>query len=189
MRSFDPVLVGELECAAWVAYYHRRWGRFLHLMIHLVRAGFGLSWPRAALGAALVLRALQLWAPHPDNDPDGARRAMARFFALVARAHGEAVDPAEAGRLEVEWWRLHRDLQRTPDSDGLEPLVDAVAAVYARAYRLSEGAVRPAAADRVEAMRLCGRWVATGQHPGSPHLADVREALVHSYRILRAMVG
>ena len=27
LRSFDPVLVGRLECALWMAYYRRRWPR------------------------------------------------------------------------------------------------------------------------------------------------------------------
>jgi hypothetical protein len=62
------------------------------------RASFGLSWPATLWGAWLVLRANQLWAPFPDNDPDGARRTMQRFYGLVARRHEEAFDAAEAAR-------------------------------------------------------------------------------------------
>ena len=58
-----------------------------------------------------MLRANQLWAPFPDNDPDGARAAMQRFYALVNRQHGETFDPVTASRLEVEWWRVHREHQ------------------------------------------------------------------------------
>ncbi len=49
-----------------------------------------------------------LRAPYPGNDPDGARRNMRRFYSIVARTHGEALDPGTAARLEVEWWRVHR---------------------------------------------------------------------------------
>src|SRR5690349_16568390 len=104
MRSFDPRRIGGLECAAWVAYYRRQWGRFLVAAVGMVRAGFRMSWPRTVYGAWLVLRANMRWAPVPDNDPDGARRDMHRFYVLVAGSHGESFDATEAARLEVEWW-------------------------------------------------------------------------------------
>jgi hypothetical protein len=111
MRSFDAHRVGELECEAWVTYYRREWGRFLRAAFGLTRESFGLSWPDTLRGGWWVLRANQLWAPVPDNDPDGARRYMERFYRLVAAAEGEDFDPAEAARREVEWWRAHRELQ------------------------------------------------------------------------------
>src|SRR4029077_12587554 len=104
MRAFDPRRVGRLECDAWVSYYRRRWPAFLRAAIGLTGHTFGLG-PRHTLhGAWLVLRANQLWAPHPDNDPEGARRCMRRFYALVAARHGESFDVGEAARLEGEWW-------------------------------------------------------------------------------------
>ena len=39
-----------------------------------------------------------LRAAVPDNDPDGARRTMRRFYALVARTHGETFDIDQAAR-------------------------------------------------------------------------------------------
>jgi hypothetical protein len=42
-----------------------------------------MNWYRTLQGAWLLLRASQLWAPVPDNDPDGARACMRRFYALV----------------------------------------------------------------------------------------------------------
>ena len=88
MRSFDPLRVGRLECDAWVAYYRRRWPRFLAAAIALTRQTFGLGWPQTIWGAWLVLRANQLWAPQAGNDPDGARDCMRRFYTLVAVRHG-----------------------------------------------------------------------------------------------------
>ena len=110
-RSFDPNAVGGRECQAWVAYYRREWGKLLVASVGLVQAGFGMRWWPTLKGAWLVLRANQLWAPHPDNDPDGARRCMERFYRLVAAEAGESLDTVEAARLEVEWWRLHRERQ------------------------------------------------------------------------------
>jgi hypothetical protein len=108
LRSFDPVEVGRLEAAAWAAYYQRQWLRVLVLSVALTHRAFGMDWPRTVHGAWLVLRANQLWAPYPANDPAGARRCMRRFYALLRLAHGGPADPARAAVLEVDWWAAHR---------------------------------------------------------------------------------
>ncbi len=74
-RSFDPNRVGGRECRAWAAYYRKEWVTLLVVSVGLVHAGFRMSWPRTLRGAWLVLRANQLWAPYPDNDPDGPAAA------------------------------------------------------------------------------------------------------------------
>src|SRR2546430_8846087 len=107
MRDFDPVKLGEAEADAWVGYYRRQWTTVLLASVTMVRVGFGMSWPNTLRGAWWVLRANQLWAPFPDNDPDGARALMRRFYALVARTSHERFDVDEAGRLEGDWWRGH----------------------------------------------------------------------------------
>ena len=63
-----------------MTYYRREWVPFLRAAVRLTRYTFGLPWPQTLQGAWLVLRANQLWAPFPDNDPDGAR---ARDAALL----------------------------------------------------------------------------------------------------------
>ena len=163
LRSFDPRLVGGLECSAWVTYYRREWLKFLIAAIRLTRHTFGLPWPQTLLGAWLVLRANQLWAPFPDNDPDGARRAMERFYRLVKERHGEAFNPSEAARLEVEWWRVHREHQHSDEGDGEGPLIDALAALYAYVYGVPAESVRLAAEQRALAMRYSDRWVDEGR--------------------------
>ena len=188
MRNFDPLRVGRLETAAWVAYYRRQWGRFLAAALGLTRQAFGLSWPATIRGAWLVLRANQLWAPSTDNDPDGARRCMQRFYRLVADRHGETFDVTEAAGLEVEWWRIHRQLQ--PDRGEAEerPLVDALAALYAHLYGVAATEVELAARERALAMRHSDRWVADGCDPQSPLIGEERAALVRSYAALLAVV-
>jgi uncharacterized membrane protein YgcG len=183
-RAFDPARVADLEFRAWVGYYRRDWAGVLRASVGLVRAGFGMSWPRTLQGAWLVLRANQLWAP-ADNDPDGARRCMQRFYGLVRSAYGLPADIAEAARLEVEWWRVHRECQHGGPAG---QLVDAVARLYAFLYQAPHSAVRPAAAYRAHAMDLSDRWVAGGCLPDSPLLALEHAALVRSYAALLAAV-
>jgi hypothetical protein len=162
--------------------------KFLRSAVGLTRHTFGLPWLATLYGAWLVLRANQLWAPFPDNDPDGARRAMERFYRLVALRHGEAYDPVRAAWLEVEWWRVHREHQHDdPDGDDTR-LVDALAALYAYVYGVAPADVRIAAEQRALAMRYSDRWVNDGRDPGSPLIDEERAALVRSYAGLLAAV-
>ena len=186
LRGFDPLRVGSLESAVWVAYYRGEWARLLVLSVLLVRHAFGMDWLRTVHGAWLVLRANQLWAP-AANDPAGARRCMRRFYALLRLAHGEPSDPAGAARLEVAWWAVHREHRRGADGDNA-PLVDALSRLYAFVYKTREAAVRPAAEQRAHAMDISDQWVAEGCVPDSPLLAAERAALVRSYAALREAV-
>jgi Family of unknown function (DUF5995) len=187
LQSFDPVGVGRLECAVWIAYYQRKWPRFLVLSLRLVHRAFRMDWTRTVYGAWLVLRANQLWAP-AANDVDGARRCMRRFYALLKLAHGQPADPARAARLEVDWWAAHRAHQNQPGPDGATPLITALARLYAYLYGLDEEAVRPAAEQRAIAMDASDEWVAQGCRDSSPLLAAERAALVRSYAALLAAV-
>ena len=186
MRSFDPRAVGALECRAWETYYRRRWGAFLVASVGLVRAAFRMSWPRTLAGAWLVLRANQVWAPFPDNDPDAARALMKRFYQLLRKSEGLRLDPVRAAELEVEWWRAHRENQHGADAG--EELVTALTDLYAYTYEMEPETVRPAAALRAEAMDVSDRWVAAGCDPEDPLLATERALLVRSYAFLLAAV-
>src|SRR5690242_2558755 len=188
MRDFDPVRLGGLETDAWVTYYQRQWGAFLRAAVGMVRVGFAMPWPRTILAAWLVLRANQRWAPVPDNDPDGARADMTRFYRLVKATHDEPFDPAEAARLEVEWWRVHRYLQREAVGAEITPLVEALAVHAAYVYGVPVDAVRPAARHRAAAMVTSDRWVAAGCDPASPDLSAERAELVSAYTALLAAI-
>jgi hypothetical protein len=186
-RAFDPRRLGRLETDAWVGYYRHEWPKVLRASIGLTRHMFGLAWPSTLRGAWLVLRANRQWAPYPDNDPEGARATMQRFYTLVRRHHHERFDPARAAELEVEWWRVHRSNQH--DSGGQEAqLVDALAALYAYVYGVEPGDVRVAAEQRALAMRYSDEWVRGGCDPGSGLIDEERAALVRSYAALLAAV-
>jgi hypothetical protein len=187
-RGFDPREVGALEAAAWIAYYRREWVAFLRAAVSLTPNTFGLPWPQTIYGAWLVLRANQLWAPYPDNDPDGARRAMERFYRLVAERHAEPFDTVRAADLEVEWWRVHRYHQREDAGGDEQPLIAALGALYAYVYGVREVDVQVAAEQRALAMRYSDQWVEDGCHLDSPLIEQERAALVRSYAGLLAAV-
>lgn len=186
-RSFDPRRIGTLECDAWVTYYRHEWIPFLRAAVGLTRHTFGLPWPSTIWGAWLVLRANQLWAPFPDNDPDGARRVMARFYRLVADHYNEELDTTRAAELEVEWWRVHRQHQYGLEQDE-QALADALAALYSFVYDVADDDVRLAAQERARAMDYSDRWVREGCDVDSPLIPEERAALVRSYAALLAAV-
>jgi len=188
-RAFDPRKVGGLETTAWVTYYRREWVPFLRAAVSLTRHTFGLPWPSTIHGAWLVLRANQLWAPYPDNDPAGARRAMERFYRLVAERHRDTFDPRRASELEVEWWRVHREHQHDGSGVGDEgPLIAALSALYSYVYGVPETEVAVAAEQRALAMRYSDQWVREGCDLASPLVEEERAALVRSYAGLLAAV-
>lgn len=151
-RAFDPRRIGTLECRAWVAYYRRDWVALLRASLALTGQMFGLPWWSNLKGAWLVMSANRAWAPYPDNDPAAARRAMARFYEMVARHNGERLDSQRAAELEVEWWRVHRSHQYGELQDNVV-LVDALAALYAFVYSTDALSVRIAAEKRAALVR------------------------------------
>ena len=170
LRSFDPIRLADLEYRAWVGYYLRNWPQVLRASIGLVRLGFGMDWFRTLHGAWLVLRANQLWAPYPDNNPKRARACMRRFYALVRLTYGEPSNPAKAAELEVDWWRVHREIQHEPGATPDE-LVESLVRLYCYLYREPEEAVRPAAVHRATGdgpVRPVGRGRLPARQPPAP---------------------
>ncbi len=187
LRSFDPVRLADLEYRAWMGYYLRKWPQVLRASIGLVRVGFGMDWYRTLHAAWLMLRAIQLWAPLIDNHPKRARACKRRSYALIRHTNGEPDNPAKAAELEVEWWRVHREIQHEPGSTPDE-LVDALTRLYTYLFDEPEEAVRPAAVHRADAMGLSDQWVEQGCQPDSPLLPLEHAALVRAYSALLAAV-
>ena len=188
LRCLDPQRVAQLETALWVAYYRREWLRFLRAAAFVMRHVFGLTWLATVRGSWFLMRATQLWAPCPDNDPVAARYAMERFYRLLKQHSDEPFDPAEAARLEVEWWHVHRAHQYSAVRSDGQALVDALSALYAHAFGVPDTAVRVAAQERALAMRYCDQWVRAGCNLESSLIAHKRAALVRCYASLSAAV-
>ena len=186
--SLDPQRVAQLESVLWVSYYRREWVRFLRTALVVMRDVFGLPWVSTARGSWFLLRATRRWSPSPDNDPPAARLAMERFYRLLKEHTDDQFDPAEAARLEVEWWAIHRVHQQTNASRDARALVDALAALYAYAFGVPDTAIRQAAEQRALAMRYCDQWVRAGCDPESSLIVQKRAALVRSYASLVAAV-
>ncbi len=187
LRSFDPARLADLEYRAWLGYYLRDWPQVLMSSVGLIRMGFGMDWYRTLHGSWLVLRAIQLWAPFPDNHPDRALTCMRRFYALVRLTYGEPANPARAAELEVDWWRVHREAQHAQGSTA-DDLVESLTRLYCYLYGEPEAELRPVAVHRARAMDLSDQWVKEGCLPDSPLLPLEHAALVRTYAALLSAV-
>jgi hypothetical protein len=173
----------------WVGYYLRRWTHVLAAGVKLLRLAFGTDLLRILQAARLLLHALQLWAPIPDNDPDGAQTCMRELYALVRLRFGEPADPARAAALEIDWWRAHRERQYSADPAGKDDeLLESVIGLYCYLFGVTKAAVRPAAMHRVQAMDLSDQWVREGCLPDSLLLSYERAALIRAYAALLAAI-
>jgi hypothetical protein len=132
--AFDPVAVGRSECDAWAAYYRHDWPRFLAGALDMVRHGFSLGAFGNVKAAWHVMRANQVWAPYPDNDPEAARQHMTRFYRMADRAGRLSIDPRIAAQLEVAWWHTHRAHSHAQATD--EDLLAALVRLYCYVTRL-----------------------------------------------------
>jgi hypothetical protein len=186
-RDFDAPALAKAEFDGWVGYYRREWRKVLAASVRMVRIGFGMSWTKTMRGAWFVLRANQLWAPYPNNDPVGARAYMRRFYVLVVQDGGLSFDPGKAAKLEVEWWRVHRLHQR--EGAAVEnTLAQALVELYSYVYGVAAEAVQDAAMHRVIAMRHSDAWVQAGCKLDDPLLSDELGELERSYTALLAAV-
>lgn len=186
LGSFDPVALGRLETAAWMAYYRHQWLRFARIALATSKYAFGLPWATTLRCALLCLQAARLWAPVPNNDPARAQRALERFYGIVARHSPTAFDPAVAAALELRWWQVHRLNQRVAPGQHEAELIDALADLYAHVHDAPPRTFRAAAEQRVLAMRYSDQWVRDGCHPASPLIVRERAALVRSHVALLA---
>jgi len=182
-RDFDADGLAKAEFDGWVGYYRREWRKVLAASVRMVRLGFGMPWSKTLRGAWFVLRANQLWAPYPQNDPIGARNYMRRFYELVAEDGQMGFDPGKAAKLEVEWWRVHRLHQR--EGEAVEDnLTSALVELYSYVYGVAPETVRDAALHRVIAMRHSDAWVQAGCQLDDPLLTEELDELQRSYAAL-----
>jgi hypothetical protein len=108
---------------------------------------------------------------------------MRRFYALVAKTGNLDIDPTQAARLEVEWWRLHRAHQYHGPAD-VAQLQAALVALYSYVYGAEPSTMKDAARWRVRAMDVSAQWVAAGRDLNDPLLLEERRFLVAFYGLL-----
>jgi hypothetical protein len=95
---------------------------------------------------------------------------------------------AEAARLDVRWWIIHRRLFGNAQN---QELVEALADLYTVIYSVGREHVRAAAYHRAQGMLYSDYWVNSGKPDAerSPLLAQEEDELFKSYTALREAVA
>jgi hypothetical protein len=179
-RDFDAAKVASAETEMWRAYYeHREVDLALGLALNAHNA-FGLSpYMSARIGYAAA-RAAQAFQPsHSRAEAQAALPMLTEYFRLLSGAVDADVDPAQAARLELEWWQLRRE---SDDPNAYEP---AIAAVTAYLYGATPEQVARYAELRTAAMDLRDR---KGRNITEADWTEIRRLLTGAYAALRDAV-
>ncbi len=99
----------------------------------------------------------------PGQRPGAASALMARFYRMLAANERSKLDPVKQPRLEVQWWRAHRENQYGAAVQG------GAGRGAARPLRLllrgGPRRVREAAQLRADAMDISDRWIGRAATP------------------------
>jgi hypothetical protein len=185
IRAFDPDEVARLETAMWRSYYDRRRLPLFGQLFALLRSQFHLSPGRSLALAFLAARAAAVF--QVGRDRAGYQRALPyleRYYAAILAVSRTPFDAAEAARLELDWWVVHRE---AAEADGSRSdLERALAALAAELYQLPAERLGVHAGRRAEAMTLRDR---RSREPGGVAEADwerIEAILRLSWRSLAA---
>lgn len=179
-RAFDPVAVGQSEAGLWRAYYERRHGDLASALALDNHRLFGLTREaslRAGVSAAVAAKSFQ--DSHSREEAQAALDPLTDYFRVMADATGAEIDPAEAARLELEWWQLRRE---GVGPDGYAP---AVAQAAAYLYGVEPQTLAEYARLRVAAMDLRDQ---KGREITDEDWAEISRLLVEAYRELLSVV-
>lgn len=186
MRNLDPRKLAHYEKENYVAYYQKAWLKLLRVSVGMVRESFGLSWLQAVYGAYLVARAEIAFAPFPDNNIPRAEEYMRHFYRFIKNIHREDFDVERASRLEINWWRIHRELFGNAEN---RELADALKLLYEEVYGAESEKFEEAAHQRAMGMLYSDLWVSEGKPTGSPLLIQEEEALYQGYKALKEAIN
>ena len=147
MFNFDPDRVATLEAAGWRAYYDRRWGLVLRLILILCQEQFHIPFPLSVVAAYHVIGGSVAWVP-VNNDPEGVRRHFTRYYRIARRWSRMQFVPRRAAELEVGYWIEHRRLAGNPDK---ESFIQAMTALHSHLFELPAERMRDSAEWRIKA--------------------------------------
>ena len=149
-RNFDPAVIADAETRMWQAYYTRDNQALGLALVSLLGEQFGLSYVAAAqVGEQLALGAAIFSQRGPDHEAN-ATSTLVDAYALLRDAVDGSWDPAEAARLEVQWW-VDR---RTPGRDSPEQVGQSIASLYELFYGEMNPDLQEAGRLRAEAAAL-----------------------------------
>jgi hypothetical protein len=148
--QFDPARVAHFEASGWRAYYDRRWLDVLRLIVALCQEQFRIPFPASWFAAYYTTRASMAWVP-VDHDVQKVQRYLEKFYCIARRYSGLKFDPAQVGRLELQYFDVHRRLAGVEDKSAY---IEAMTNLHSAIFGISAEQARESAEWRVKASNL-----------------------------------
>ena len=182
LRGFDADAVARLETAMWRDYYAHDHQALAAKLYELNREQYHFSPADSARLAFYAGKAAQLFQPTQSRaEAQVALPLLVSYFTLMQQSSGEAFDPANAARLELDWWQLRRE-NSTPPEYG-----KVVAQVSEEIFRAKNERITRAAIQRAVMMGYRDERRDGRMQPDD--WAHIEKNLIESYRDLKAGVG
>jgi uncharacterized protein YndB with AHSA1/START domain len=182
--TFDPDRVAELETAGWRAYYQRRWGRLLRVVVTLSQEQFQIPFPMSLVAAYYATRASLAWAPL-DHDLRAVEAYYVRFYRLARRYGGLRFDPERVAALELEYNVVHRELVGRSNK---VRFADTMTRLHSGVFGLSPEQAGESAEQRVLANTIVDR-ITNGQSTDTAgDWRLIEAALTKCYRSIQAQL-
>lgn len=151
LRQFDPIEVGRLETDMWRSYYDRKPAALLVDLAELLRKQYHLSVTQSWATAYQAARAAFIFKAGKERaDYEKALPNLVRYYRAILPA---GADVERVARLELEWWIIHRERDRS----GQAALEKSLAELQAAIYGMPPGSFALHARRRAEAMLLRDR--------------------------------
>ena len=181
LTAFDADRMAEADAAMWRDYYDKRYFSLFARLYGLHRDEFGFS-PfdslRIAFDAADAARRFQ--PTKSREEANSAIPALVGYYSLLAKAAPARFDPAEAARLELDWWQARRE-NIGPDAYGL-----TIARISSLLYGVDAPRLSDAGVARARAMAYRD---AHGEAMSEADWRALADQLRAAYRALKAGTG
>ena len=182
LRGFDADAVARLETAMWRDYYDHDHKALATKLYTLNRDLYHFSPADSARLAYYAGKAAQLFQPTGSRaEAQVALPLLVSFFTLMQQSSGEAFDPANAARLELDWWQLRRE-NITPPEYGKVVAQVSEEIFQTKNERISKAAIQRAVMMGYRDARRDGKMT-------PDDWALIEKNLIESYRDLKAGVG
>jgi hypothetical protein len=182
--QFDPARVAHFEASGWRAYYDRRWLDVLRLIVALCQEQFRIPFPASWFAAYYTTRASMAWVPL-DHDEQKVQRYLEKFYRIARRYSGLKFDPEQVGRLELQYFDVHRRLAGVENKSAY---IEAMTSLHSAIFGISAEQARESAEWRVQASNLVDGITGKTSTDVEGDWATLEDYLARCYRSIKLQV-
>lgn len=189
--NFDPKIVGRYECGWWMAHNYGDNEKLLQNIIgeHCELYGFDVIEAKGALDCFFnAIKMQNPKIPREKRDWEGCYQEITKYYMIIKTKTGLKFDPKKAGKMEVDWWILHDNLEFVKDKT---PLANAFAKLYSEVFGIDEGKMKKLGELRAKATyeHDLAENTETPKNQVDKHWKETEKLLVGAYEELKYNLG